>query len=366
MEGSTDASPAVIAPPVPASTAPAGRRRRGRPPSTTARPARDQIHEDKKRCQDKMYLELKRDLAHRDAEIKQLKRELTRERQQRGVIVAGERRRMQVEIDLLTERCASLENYAAELKRHRNSERAKLLAEMVAPLEAKVALVEDELRTAKLENEALTDELATLKRSRAAFRREAERKRSRLSAGMENMQNVLSDALARATDLEARAVASEARALHLETRAIDFEARAANSESRAADSESRAADSEVRAANAEARRLEAQNAAAQLSSREQQMQKEMEDVLQEYKDAAAAAESAKALAEQKAKLLHAKVDDLKMQLQLHPKLPANRSVDEWALLGCEAKWKASQRERLAFRSLLDCHECGGLMILPKC
>lgn len=321
------------------------RRGRGRPPSTTpttrpqCRSAEDEAADPKKRCQEKLYLRLKEELAARNREVKSLKTLLDRERQQRARLMEGERRRMQVELDESVQRCKLLEEKNAGLEKRRKYDRCKLdeaIEEATGELRSEVASLLAQLDTLKSENSALIVELTSLKRSRAAVRREADRKRSRCTATVDGMQAVLCDTMARAADFEARAAASEARAL---------------------DSEARAADSEARRVEAVAGAEQAATAAAaQLSTREQELQRNMEDVLQQYKDAALQAETAKALAEHKANLMHAKTEELKQQLAAYPALPASRSVDEWALLGREAKWKASQRERLAFRSLLECHE----------
>lgn len=91
----------------------------------------------------------------------------------------------------------------------------------------------------------------------------------------------------------------------------------------------------------------------------------METVVAQYKQVAREAEESLRAAECRAEMLKLKAETLSKKLEAYPRLPVNRSVDQWAELGREAKWKASQRERAAFKHLLNVHEWRAEDVLPR-
>lgn len=277
--------------------------------------------ETKKRCREKLYLEMKRELELNAAELKVTQQLLQRERQQRELLLDGEKRSVQLKYEELLQQHHELQDAYACLLRLRACDRGKVdkVVEEREKLRAENQALAVELNASELQVEELSSKLAAVMRSRAAHQRQ----NSKLNKELLGVRASLCETMARST-------ASHNRALALDARVVDATAQLEQAVSDAASQ-------------------------ASLMREQEQQRKQLEEVIDDLTDAAAEAENARSEAEQKARLLNAEVDDLKEQLKLYPKVPASRSVEQWAQLNREARWKASQRERLAFARLLECH-----------
>lgn len=119
------------------------------------------------------------------------------------------------------------------------------------------------------------------------------------------------------------------------------------------------AEAEELVAEAQQRAQEAERKASDAlsqASKDQATAASMVLALQDCQQAVRRAEQAEHVAKSRAEQLKAKAKALTEELQAIPNLPSTRTVDEWAALSRQSRYKASQREREFLLGFLKMHD----------
>lgn len=357
----------------------APRRGRGRPPKakTPATSCATGVVAKRSRCYEKDYCDLRAQVATLNQQVKCLKNELNNERKLRQTMLKGDLRSLQVDYDELLIKFDSMESEYKLMRRLRNESRAiasRLQAEVDAAktkLNEERANHETELQkvrsklekvltmTEKMRSTHMTDK----EKMRLAF---AERKRSLNSEKketVEGLQQQVQSLQAKNAELEADVAAlrwklaadarsgavSQRHASRKRDEAIEEASKTKNlALMQLSQAEERIATAELRANEAEDRALEA----GQRASQEEASAASMLTALEECQRSVQQAEKAEKQAKQQAQQLRLKAETLAQKLQALPSVPIARTVDEWAALSRESRYKAAERERKCLLSFL--------------